>query len=207
MTDEMKELWRAQESQRADALGRFVRESLAREFHRRRLVQRLRMAYAMAGGAALLAFVTWTLATHPPRGLAHGLALGALLVPAIGLLVARITAWRADRTISMGQGATLVETAQGTLEAIEQNLRSTRSVLLAQFATALILPIVLWTEVGSGLATARDALAQAGMLYSTLGAVALVLIHRWRSILAPRRTQLRALIESMTAPPEPGAEK
>jgi hypothetical protein len=207
MTDEMKELWRTQEQKRAEALGSFVREDLAREFRRRRFLQRLRMAYAMAGSAALLAFVGWMLATHPPRGLAHGLALGALLVPALGLMAARLAAWRADWRISHGLGATLVETARGTLKALEQDLRSTRSVLIAQVATALILPIVLWTEVRSGLATPREALAQAGLLYGALTPVALVLINRWKSILTPRRTQLRELVESMSAPPDPGAAK
>jgi hypothetical protein len=161
----------------------------------------------MAGGVALLAFVAWALVTHPPRGLAHGLALGALLVPAIGLLAVRLTAWRTDRMISVGLAANLVETAEGTLRAIEQDLRSTRRVLIAQLATTLILPIVLWTAVRSGLATPREVLAQAGMLCGALAAVALVLIHRWRSILTPRRMQLQALVDSMGAPPEPGAAK
>jgi hypothetical protein len=207
MTDEMKDLWRTQGQERADAVGRFVREDLAREFRRRRFLQRLRMAYEMAGSVALLAFVGWMLATHPPRGFAHGLALGALLVPAIGLLVARAAAWKADLTISRGLGATLVETAQGTLAAIEQDLRRTRSVLIAQVATALLLPIALWSEVRSGLATPREALAQAGLLYGSLIPVALMLLNRCRSILTPRRTQLRQLVESMSSPPEPAATR
>jgi hypothetical protein len=205
MTDEIEELWRAQEQKRADALGRFVHGDLAREFRKRRFLQHLRMAYAMAGGASLIAFVAWTLATHPPHSLAHGLALGTLLVPAIGLLAARLTAWWADRKIAMGLGSTVVEAAQGTLKAVEQDLRSTRSVLIAQVATALVLPMALWTAVHAGLATPKEALAAAGLLYSALIPVALAMVHRWRSILTPRRTQLRALVESLSAPPEPEA--
>ena len=199
-SDELKTLWKTQDQKNADSLGRFVRDRLLQDLGRRRRRENFQLAHALAGATALVTLVSWVLATRPPRGLPLTLALLALLVPPLGLLVARVATWRAGRRIAAGRGASLVEATQGSLAAVDQDLRTTRSVLLAQVATALLLPLVFWLFWRAGLVRPRDVLAQAGLFYSALGAVALVLLHRRRSLLLPRRGELRALLES-TRPP------
>jgi hypothetical protein len=201
--DPLKTLWQSQEatsaagSDDAGDLGRFVRDRLWRELARRRLRETLHLAHALLGATALVVLVSWVLATRPPRRLPLTQGLLALLIPPLGLLAARIASWRAGRRLARARAASVAQATRDSVTALDQDLSMTRAVLLAQLATALLLPPVLWLAWRAGLMRPRDVLAQAGLFYSTLAAVALYLLHRRHTDLVPRRTELRALLEGL----------
>jgi hypothetical protein len=213
-SDPLQAVWQGQDAPGApggdgggaEALGRFVRDRLVRELGRRQLRESLRVAHAAVAVGALVLLVGWTMAMRPPRGLALTLGLFALLIPPFGLLAARISAWRAGRRVVLGRSSSIADATRGSLAAVDQDLRVTRAVLLAQLATALLLPPVLWLGWRAGLMRPRDVLAQAGLFYSTLAAVALFLLHRRRAHLLPRRTELRTLLTALQMPTASGPD-